>query len=197
MKNIFIALIGLTVFLTSCGGSKSKFDKEMCEANGLDENYCPKVDTTDTPLDKPSIKKINIFFDASGSMLGFMPTAKPTTELQILIPDIISKLRENASYIVTFYPIYNSSSPMKSMDAKEAEKKIIFGNLVKNGGDTYLPTMLDSVYKGYFSPDAVNIFNFIQYFCEILNVDSVFFVFFFFGLFLREWIILFMLYFYM
>jgi len=158
MKNIFIALISLTVLLTSCGGSKCKVDKVMCEANGLDENYCPKVDTTITPLDKPSIKKINIFFDASGSMLGFMPTAKPTTELQILIPDIISKLRENASYIVTFYPIYNTNSPMKPMDAKEAEKKIIFGNLVKNGGDTYLPTMLDSVYKSYFSPDAVNIF---------------------------------------
>lgn len=158
MKNIFIALISLTILLTSCGGSKCKVDKEMCEANGLDENYCPKADTTITPLGKPSIKRINIFFDASGSMLGFMPTAKPTTELQILIPDIISKLRENPSYIVTFYPIYNSSSPMNSMDAKEAEEKIIFGNLVKNGGNTYLPTMLDSVYKSYFSPDAVNIF---------------------------------------
>jgi hypothetical protein len=44
MKNIFIALISLTVLLTSCGGSKCKVDKEMCEANGLDRQTIHQKD---------------------------------------------------------------------------------------------------------------------------------------------------------
>lgn len=126
-------------------------------SNG-DENYCPIVDTTIKSLPKSSIKKINIFFDASGSMMGFMPAAKPSSELQILIPDIISRLNLKYPNSITFYPIYNSSSPIKSLNVKDAGDRIIYGSLAQHGGDTYLPTMLNSIYKSYFSPDAVNIF---------------------------------------
>jgi hypothetical protein len=158
MKNFFLAFIGLSFLLTSCGGNECKVGKEMSAANGLDENYCPKIDTTIKPLSQPSIKKVNVFFDASGSMAGYMPSTKPSSELQIIIPDIISRLKTQYPNSVTFYPIYNSNSPMKSMNVEAAQDKILYGTITQNTGDTYLPTMLDSVYKSYFSPDAVNIF---------------------------------------
>lgn len=158
MRKSLLPIIALLFLLSSCGGNKCKISQEMLTDNKLDESYCPQIDSTITTLPQSSIKKVNIFFDASGSMAGFMPASKPSSEMQILIPDIISKLKTEYSNSVTFFPIYNSSSPMKSMDVNDAETKIIYGNLAQNGGDTYLPTMLDSVYKTYFSSDAVNIF---------------------------------------
>ena len=158
MKNIFIALISLSLFLTGCGGSDCNVDKAMCDANGLEETFCPKVDSTIKPLLPPSIKKVNIFFDASGSMAAYMPAFKPSSELQILIPDIISRLKTQYPNSIAFYPIYNSNLPMKSMNVEDAQSKILYGTLTQNNGDTYLPSMLDSVYKSYFTADAVNIF---------------------------------------
>lgn len=159
MKTIFFALISMAFVFLSCGcGGKCKIDKEMCIANGIDENFCPLVDSTIKPLGIATIKKINIFFDASGSMTGFMPASKPSSELQILIPDIISRLRTQYPNSVSFYPIYNSLLPMKQINVDDAQEKILYGKLTQSSGDTYLPTMLDSVYKSYFSPDGVNIF---------------------------------------
>src|SRR5206468_841483 len=131
-KNIFITFIGLLFILsgcTGCGGDECKVDNEMCAANGLDENCCPKVDTALKPLEQPSVKKVNIFFDASGSMAGYMPSTKPSSELQITIPDIISRLKTEYPNSVTFYPIYNSNSPIKSMNVEEAQNNILYGKL--------------------------------------------------------------------
>jgi hypothetical protein len=159
MKNIFFILTGLLSILSGCVGNECKISKEMLSANGLDDNYCPKVDSTVKPLNKPSIKKVNIFFDASGSMTGYMPTAAyPNSELQIIVHDIISRLKTKYSDNITFYPIYNSSSKMESMKIEDAQRKITFGELTQSNGDTYLPIMLDSIYKGYFNSNTVNIF---------------------------------------
>lgn len=158
MKKSLLPIIVSLFLLSSCGGNKCEISQEMLTDNKLDENYCPQVDSTITPLPKPSIKKVNIFFDASGSMSGYMPSSKPSSALQILIPDIISRLKTQYPNSITFYPIYNSSLPMKSMNVESAQEKILYGTITQNNGDTYLPTMLDSVYKSYFSSDAVNIF---------------------------------------
>jgi len=158
MRNILIPIIAFLVLLQSCGGNKCDMNERMLSENNLDESYCPKIDSTIKPLPTPSIKTINIFFDASGSMSGFMPTTKPSSQFQILIPDIISKLETEFSSKINFYPIYNSSSPMKPLALNDAENKIIYGTLAENGGDTYIPTMLDSICKGYFTSEAVNIF---------------------------------------
>jgi hypothetical protein len=158
MKNILIVFIGFSSLLIGCGGNECKVDKEVCASNGIDSNYCPKVDTTIKTLSQPSIKKVNIFFDASGSMTGYIPATQPSTELQIIIPDIISRLKTKYPNSITFYPIYNSNLPMKLMNLEEAQNKILYGGLTQSTGDTYLPSMLDSVYKNYLSPDAVNIF---------------------------------------
>lgn len=153
-----MAVIALLILLQSCGGKKCELTEQVISENRLDENYCPEIDTTIKPLPSPSINTINIFFDASGSMTGFMPTTKPSSEFQILIPDIISKFVSEFGGKVNFFPIYNSAAPMKSLAVNDAVNRIIYGTLAQNGGDTYIPTMLDSIYKGYFGSDAVNIF---------------------------------------
>jgi len=158
MKHSVISLIALIILLSSCGGNKCELNEQILSENKLNESYCPEIDTSITPLNRPLIKRINVFFDASGSMIGFMPTSKPSSQFQILIPDIISKLETDFHGKVNFYPIYNSSSPMESLEVNNAENKIIYGTLAQNGGDTYIPTMLDSIYKSYLSSDVVNIF---------------------------------------
>jgi hypothetical protein len=155
MAVLFMATL---FFLVGCVGSECKISQEMLEANALDEHYCPKVDSNVQTLSPPSVKHVNIFFDASGSMAGYMPIDKPSSGLQIIIPDIISRLKTQYSNRVTFYPIYNSNLQMKSMNVEEAQDKILFGRLTQNSGDTYLASMFDSIYKGYSSSDVVNIF---------------------------------------
>lgn len=159
MKYSIILFTTLLILLTGCGGNKCEITQELLTENKLDENYCPIIDTTIKALPNPSIKEINIFIDASGSMTGFMPTTKPSTEFQILIPDIISKLETEFIGKINIYPIYNSNSPMKkSSSVSDVHNGIIYGTLAQKAGDTYIPTMLDSIYKGYFNPYAVNIF---------------------------------------
>jgi PBP1b-binding outer membrane lipoprotein LpoB len=107
MKQLYSIILLSAILLSSCGGGHNC--KDDCAANGLDENCCPKVDSTIKALDKPSIKKINIFFDASGSMTGYMPSSKPSSAMQLLIPDIISRLKTQYPNTITFYPIYRVS----------------------------------------------------------------------------------------
>ncbi|WP_428656021.1 hypothetical protein [Runella sp.] len=150
MKNRLLSFIALWVLLIGCS-------TVSCEDN-IDESYCPEIDSTKKPLPSPSIKEINIFIDASGSMSGFMPATEPSTEFQILIPDIISKLETEFQGKVNIYPIYNSNSPLSPLPINDTQNKIINGTLAQKAGDTYIPTMLDSIYNGYFRKDAVNIF---------------------------------------
>lgn len=158
MRYSSIAIFALIILLQSCGGSQCEMDEQLLSENKLDESFCPEIDTTVRPLPTPIINKVNIFFDASGSMVGFMPTTKPSSQFQVLIPDIISKLATEFSGEVNFYPIYNSNTSLKNLAANDAMNKIIYGTLVENGGNTYIPTMLDSIYSGHFDSDAVNIF---------------------------------------
>lgn len=155
-------IIFYTIFLfliSGCGRKPCELTQELIDKNKLDDNYCPIVDTTIKPLPNPAINEINIFIDASGSMTGFMPTTRPSTDFQILVPDIISSLETEFNGKINIYPIYNSKSPMKkSSSVSDVHKGIIDGTLAQKAGDTYIPTMLDSIYKGYFSPNAVNIF---------------------------------------
>lgn len=148
-------LIFISVFNFSCGHNECDLNLFSDE---IDETYCPKIDTLSLPLDKPHIKKINIFLDASGSMEGYMPSTKPSSKFQKLIPDIFSHLSTKYPNSINFYPIYDSKSQRKPLALKTAETKIIYGQLTKSNGDTYLPLMLDSIYTHYFDSDAVNIF---------------------------------------
>lgn len=154
----FLVLTVIFILLYSCGSNKCKLDEIILEENNLSEDYCPQIDTSNKPLPNPSINKINIFFDASGSMSGFMPPTKQSSSFQILIPDIISKLETELESKIEFYPIYNSNSPMKPLQVNDAIDKIMYGTLSKSGGDTYIPTMLDSIYKGYLDYNTINIF---------------------------------------
>lgn len=160
MKYKIIFYASFLILISGCGGNKCEITQELLTENKLDENYCPIIDTTIKALPSPSIKEINIFIDASGSMTGFMPAKQTTTtQFQILIPDIISKLETEFNGKINIYPIYNSNSPMKkSSSISNVHNGIIYGTLAQKAGDTYIPTMLDSIYKGYFSPNAVNIF---------------------------------------
>lgn len=155
-------IIFYTIFLfliSGCVRKPCELTQELIDKNKLDDYYCPILDTTIKPLANPTINEINIFIDASGSMKGFMPTTRPSTDFQILVPDIISSLETEFNGKINIYPIYNSKSPMKkSSSVSDVHKGIIDGTLAQKAGDTYIPTMLDSIYKGYFSPNAVNIF---------------------------------------
>jgi hypothetical protein len=159
MKYNIIFYTFFLFLISGCGRNTCEITQELLEKNKLDDNYCPIIDSTIKSLPNSSIKVINIFIDASGSMTGFMPTSRPSTEFQILIPDIISKLETEFNGQINIYPIYNSNSPMKkSSSISDVQKGIIYGNLAQDAGDTYIPTMLDSICKGYFSPNSINIF---------------------------------------
>jgi hypothetical protein len=159
MKYNIIFYTFFLFLISGCGGNTCEITQELLEKNKLDDNYCPIIDSTIKSLPNSSIKEINIFIDASGSMTGFMPTSSPSTDFQILIPDIISKLETEFNGQINIYPIYNSKSPMKkSSSISDVQKGIIYGTLAQNAGDTYIPTMLDSICKGYFSPNSINIF---------------------------------------
>lgn len=155
-------IIFYTIFLfliSGCGRKPCELTQELIDKNKLDDNYCPILDTTIKPLPNPAINEINIFIDASGSMTGFMPTTRPSTDFQILVPDIISSLETEFNGKINIYPIYNSKSPIKkSSSVSEVQNGIIYGTLAQKAGDTYIPTMLDSIYRGYFSPNTINIF---------------------------------------
>lgn len=159
MKYNIIIYTFFLFLISGCGRNTCEITQELLEINKLDVNYCPIIDSTIKSLPNPSIKEINIFIDASGSMTGFMPTSRPSTDFQILIPDIISNLETEFNGQINIYPIYNSKSPMKkSSSNSDVQNGIIYGTLAQRAGDTYIPTMLDSICKGYFSPNSVNIF---------------------------------------
>ena len=136
MKYNIVLFTTFLIFITGCIENNYKITKELLTENKLDENYCPIIDTTIKALPSPSIKEINIFIDASGSMTGFMPKEKPSSSFQILIPDIISKLETEFNGKVNIYPIYNSNSPMKSLPVSSVHNGIIYGTLAQKAGNT-------------------------------------------------------------
>ena len=159
MKHNIILYTFFLFLISECGRNNCEITQELLEINKLDVNYCPIIDSTIKSLANPSIKEINIFIDASGSMTGFMPKSRTSTDFQILIPDIISKLETEFNNQLNIYPIYNSKSQMKkSLSISEVQKGIIYGTLAQMGGDSYIPTILDSICRGFLNPNSVNIF---------------------------------------
>lgn len=150
--------MGLLFIISGCSSNECTVTEKLLTENHLEASHCPIVDSSNLLIGKPTIKRVNIFFDASGSMAGYMPSTKPSSEFQKLIPDIISRLQEDFKDSVFFYPIYSSSAELQSADLVKAAHDVLYGTLCQQGGDTYLPVMLDTVYKSHLTKDAVNIF---------------------------------------
>ncbi len=153
MSKRYYCLICILLFLASCISCSSSKKGDI-----IGDINCPIIDTLSNSLKASEIKKVNIFFDASGSMKAFMPSSKESSELQILIPDVISHLKTEFPNSVNFYPIYDTSSKLKSIDLITAENNILYSKFPQMAGDTYLPKMFESIYKGFLEKETVNIF---------------------------------------
>ncbi|MCX6244672.1 MAG: hypothetical protein NTU98_08205 [Bacteroidetes bacterium] len=154
MKNLLLLICLLaSLLLNSCRTCKN----EECRSQNFDCECCPFKDTTIKPLPKAFISRINIFLETSGSMEGYMPPSLPSTKFQIISGKVISKLNDNYQNKVYFFSIYNSKSKFYSQNLTDARKKIRDGGFAWSGS-TYIPTMLDSIKRGYFPKTSVNIF---------------------------------------
>jgi len=156
MRNLLLVVGNwLLLMLMSCHNT-CEVDKTVALADGLDENYCPKVDTT-LKLAEPSIAQVNIFLETSGSMSGYMPLSDPATDFQKNIATILADLNLKYTNHVTFYSIFNSNTPFLKLENGVAKEKILKGAFSWSGS-TYLPVMLDSIIRGYSKNNTVNIF---------------------------------------
>ncbi len=153
MKNIFLILFSFCIGLTNCKDESNT----SCTKKKFDCYCCPQADTTVKPLPKPSIARVNIFLDISGSMDGYMPNSMPATKFQKIIPELLAKLESEYSNHVNFFSVYDSQNKMKKEDLKNARNEILHGTFNWTA-NTYLPVMLDSIVKGYLKDGAVNIF---------------------------------------
>ena len=126
MKYFYIFFYIVILLISSCGHNC----KTDCIKYGLDENCCPKIDSTIAIKKAPLIKHVNIFLETSGSMVGYMPNSNPATDFQRIIPEILSSLSTNFSEIVNFYSIYKSNTPFKKLDLIEAREKILHGEFM-------------------------------------------------------------------
>jgi len=153
-----LALMLIILMVLGCSQDTCEVSDKICVDKGLDEDCCPRSSNLSQSPGQPSIRKVNLFFDASGSMAGYMPSSQPSTMLQMLIPDLISRLKSEYPDGISFYPIYNSSSSLSPMDISQAEQQMREGRLSRQTGDTYLPAMLDTIYRNFLHPEAVNIF---------------------------------------
>jgi len=152
MRKIYLIIYVLSV-LFSC---KSNNCKQFCSEKGLDQNCCPKIDSSLISIVQPNIKEINIFLETSASMQGYMPRSNPATEFQTIIPDIISKLDENFKGKVKFYSVFKSNTPFTKMRLNEARENILKGGF-NWSGSTYIPAMIDSITKSYLKKSTINI----------------------------------------
>ena len=152
MKKNFIILTFFSIIIIGC----NNHEKE-CIDKGLDCNCCPQPDTTVKALPKPSIATVNVFLDISGSMDGYMPNAMPSTKFQIILPEIISKLKTEYPQNVNFFSAYDSQNKMKKDDLEKARNEIQHGTFSWTD-NTYLPIMLDSIVSRYLKNEAVDIF---------------------------------------
>lgn len=152
-KNLLIVIV-LFTFIYGCVSNNCK---QFCAENGLDNDCCPRIDSTVNPLPKPSIKNVNVFLETSESMQGYMPNSNLPTNFQVIIPTILERLNGAYAGKVNFYSVYNTSQPFQKLGLQQGRDKIFNGNF-NWSGSTYIPSMLDSVMKGYLKNDNVNIF---------------------------------------
>lgn len=151
MKRVYLVILVLPLLL-SCNSNNCK---QLCSEKGLSEDCCPKIDSSYVELSKPRVNCINIFIETSGSMAGYMPAAQPSTKFQMLIPDIISKLNSKyASNVHVFY-INEYNKPLIRVDFSKAKDDILGGKF-NWAGNTYIPTMLDSI-NNYLNDSTVNV----------------------------------------
>jgi len=153
MIRILLFSITLTFLLCSCN---SEICKQLCIEEGLDNDCCPKIDSTDLFLPASSIKEINIFLETSGSMEGYMPNLEPATNFQKIIPTIIEKIGILYPNKLNFYSIFDTKHPFSKLNIPTAREKILYGKFEWNG-NTYIPEMLDSVSR-YLDYKSVNLF---------------------------------------
>jgi len=151
MRKIYVIFLVLFVCL-SCNSNKCR---QLCSDKGLDDNCCPKIDSTTLVISAAKFDKINIFIETSGSMAGYMPASKPATEFQILITDILSKLNSKFSGKVSIYYMAEQNKPCIRIDFAKAKNDVLNGDFIWSGS-TYIPSMLDSV-SDYLKNNSVNV----------------------------------------
>lgn len=151
MRKTLLLFLALPILL-SCNPNKCR---QLCTDKGLDEECCPKIDSTALLLANAKIDKINIFIETSGSMAGYMPRSTPATEFQKTVPDILSKLNSNFSGKVFIYYMAEHNRPCIRTDLSKVQNDILYGNFNWQGS-TYIPTMIDSV-NNYLSSSTINI----------------------------------------
>lgn len=107
------------------------------------------------PIKKKLLSNINFFIETSGSMKGYMSPTSGATEFQQLLPDFLRRINDET--VLNSYSIFDSKSIFK----KENFRLLVESKIPKGGfswsGDTYIPTIIDSIGK-YLSPNSVNVF---------------------------------------
>ncbi len=152
-RNCLLAI--LIICISNCKSDTA--NQTECLEKKLDVNCCPQIDSTIKQLPKPNISTLNIFLETSGSMKGYMPSDTLITNFQTLIPEILSKLNTEFPQRVRFYSIHSSTAAFENLDLSTARRKVQKGDF-KWTGSTYVPVMLDSIFKGYLKENVVNVF---------------------------------------
>lgn len=151
---LLLSLITLSFLLWGCSSINCK---QSCIEENLDNDCCPKIDSTDIQIPESSINEINIFLETSGSMQGYMPKSSPATEFQVIIPDILARLNGQFPGKINFYSIYKCNQAFSKLSLDIAREKILKGSYTWSGS-TYIPSMIDSIMNGYLGHDVANIF---------------------------------------
>lgn len=151
MRKILLLFLALPILL-SCNSNKCR---QLCSDKGLDEECCPKIDSTTLLTTNAKVDKINIFIETSGSMAGYMPASKPATEFQLVITDILSKVNSKFSGKVSIYYMAEQNKPCIRIDFNKAKNDVLNGNFIWSGS-TDIPSMIDSV-SDYLKTNSVNI----------------------------------------
>ena len=152
MRKILLLFLALPILFLSCNSNKCR---QLCTEKGLDEDCCPKIDSTNLLTANAKIDKINIFIETSGSMAGYMPASKPATEFQLVITDILSKINSKFSGEVSIYFMAEQNKPCIKIDFEKAKNDVLNGAFIWSGS-TYIPSMIDSV-SDYLKTNSVNI----------------------------------------
>lgn len=152
MRKILLLFLALPILFLSCNSNKCR---QLCAEKGLDEDCCPKIDSTNLLTANAKIDKINIFIETSGSMAGYMPASKPATEFQLVITDILSKINSKFSGKVSIYFMAEQNKPCIKIDFEKAKNDVLNGAFIWSGS-TYIPSMIDSI-SDYLKTNSVNI----------------------------------------
>lgn len=128
-----------------CGNGEDK--------SSLINESCPEIDSI--LFDSPTIEKVHVFLETSGSMAVLMPqSVNKVTSFQKIIPNILLRLDEATT--MEFYSIVNSSKAPRKIKTKDAGSMINAGEF-QWGASTSIPDMLDTIQR-YQTEKTVSLF---------------------------------------